>query len=123
MIAETQEDSNEGIQKQKSAGPYYYPSLFGLFEPLQLLLENEEDEVNRIGGYYHTALQAACAKSHMQIVLLLTKNDVNLDVQGGNFGSAINAAAALGHEEILIHLIKLEANLSLKDGNGKTSLV
>ena len=114
--------SDTGFLGEGPASSIYYLSLFGLFEPLQLLLKNGENEVNKTGGYYRSALQAACAEGHTTVVDLLTKENIDLDAQGGKFGSAINAAAALGYKEILYHLINLGASLILNNKDGQTTI-
>ncbi|KAK3896805.1 hypothetical protein C8A05DRAFT_48313 [Staphylotrichum tortipilum] len=63
---------------------------------VQTLLDSGTD-VNAQGGYYGTALQAACAQgseADLGLVTLLLQSGADVNAQGGYFGSALQAAAA-----------------------------
>jgi ankyrin repeat protein len=88
----------------KVASPLYYASLGGLIESARLLLEKGAD-VNAQGGGYGTAMQAASARGHDQIVQRLLEGGADVNAQGGYWGTALQAASIYGHDQI-VQLLK-----------------
>ena len=54
--------------------------------------------INAQGGYFGTALQAACYKGNARLVDLLLKKGADINAQGGYYGSALQAACSRGYE-------------------------
>ncbi|MCJ1379499.1 hypothetical protein MMC17_002600 [Xylographa soralifera] len=109
--------------EKEPATPTYYASMFGLVDTINFLQAQGVVELNKIGGRYGTALQAACAKGHTLVVALLTTLGADINLQGGQYGSALNAAAAMGHENIIQILVERKASLSIHDPRGRTSVI
>ncbi|OPB46410.1 hypothetical protein A0O28_0065310 [Trichoderma guizhouense] len=69
----------------------------GHIEMMQLLLDHGA-QVNAQGGYYGTALNAACARSFssdaIPTVRLLLEHGADVSIGGGEFGSALQAICA-----------------------------
>ncbi|KAJ6574280.1 hypothetical protein B0H19DRAFT_844193, partial [Mycena capillaripes] len=60
-------------------------------------------------GHYGSALQAASAGGHKDIVQLLIENGAEVNMQDGQFGGALQAASADGHKDIVQLLIENSA--------------
>jgi ankyrin repeat protein len=110
-------------------------SYLGLKEVVQLILSEEETDVNAYDGTYQdyssnygTALQAASAEGHGEIVhiLLDAGADVNLEGDGpygsGQYGNALFAALARGHKEIVEVLVNNGADVNARCGRSGQAL-
>jgi ankyrin repeat protein len=69
------------------------------------LLEHGAD-VNAQGGVYGTALQAASARGHAEIVRQLLERGADVNAQGGENGTALQDASDGGHAEIVRQLLE-----------------
>ena len=65
---------------------------------------------NHTGGFYGSALHAACFSGSSAIVKMLLKRHANVDTESGIFGTALRAAAFRGHEEIIHQLLDAGAD-------------
>jgi hypothetical protein len=65
--------------------PLYYASLTGLIEAVRLLLEKGADVNAQGGGDFDTALQAALARGHDQIVQRLLEDGADVNAAQGLF--------------------------------------
>jgi ankyrin repeat protein len=115
----------KGSEIVKSLGvvvpPLYYASRAGLAESVKLLLEKGAD-VNALaenhvsapaGNYYGTALQAAAARGHDQIVQRLLEKGADVNAPAGDdYGTALQAAAARGHDQIVQRLLEKGADVN-----------
>lgn len=92
----------QGHAGREPGTPFYYACLFGLAPVVDLLRGNEAININAIGGYYGTALQAVCVQQYTGIFdrLILYKADVT--ACGGFFGLPLNAATFRGN----IHMVE-----------------
>ncbi|KFA50460.1 hypothetical protein S40293_07886, partial [Stachybotrys chartarum IBT 40293] len=64
-----------------------------------------------VGGYYHTALQAAATSGNRKCVELLLEHHVNVNSgPGGVHGTALQAAAATGHDDVVRVLLEKQAD-------------
>jgi len=94
--------------------PLYYTASIGAFWLTKELLDlgygiNECSWSSEFG----TALQAATAHGHQDIVQLLIKRGADVNLKGGRLGSALVCAAAYGHIGIVKILLKKRADVDL----------
>jgi ankyrin repeat protein len=73
-------------------------------------------DVNPRGRCPVSAVQAAAAGGHMEIVQLLVDSGADVNTQGGLYGSAVQAAAAGGHMEIVQLLVDSGADVNTQGG-------
>ncbi|KAB5513482.1 hypothetical protein GE09DRAFT_980708 [Coniochaeta sp. 2T2.1] len=66
-------------------------------------------DVHTQGGYYGTALQAASAGGHKEVVEMLLGKGADVHTQGGYYGTALQAASAGGHKEVVQILLDYHA--------------
>lgn len=73
---------------------------------LVYLLENCADiEVNKTGGLFGTALQAAAYEGKTKGLRLLLEKGANVNIRGGKYGSALNAAVVKGYWDLVDMLL------------------
>lgn len=80
-------------------------SYLGLGLVAKRLVEDEHHEINGWCGFFGTALQAACAAGHTNVVKILVECGADVNVQTGFHGSPLQAAAACGYLEICEFLV------------------
>ena len=74
---------------------------------LKSLLSNRSGvDVNEQSGWYGSALQAALAKGHNEIVQLLLKREADMNVQCGHYGSALQVVLVNSYNEIVQLLLE-----------------
>ena len=93
----------------------YYACYVGLLAPAQDLIDKGAD-VNAKGGHYNSALSAASAAGHREIVELLLDKGADANAQGGIYGNALSAASARGHREIVELLLDKGADANVQHG-------
>jgi hypothetical protein len=94
--------------------------LYYLSKYLSASVPKEEiDAEHRSDG---SALQAASAGGHKEIVQLLLDKDANVDAQSGYYGSTLQAASARGHKEIVQLLLDKDANVDAQGGHYGSAL-
>ncbi|KAB5566910.1 P-loop containing nucleoside triphosphate hydrolase protein [Coniochaeta sp. 2T2.1] len=71
-------------------------SFLGLRLVVEDILAKENFDVNARGGYYGTALQAASAEGHKEIVGMLLEKGARINARGGYYDSALQAATEGG---------------------------
>lgn len=81
-------------------------SYLGLKQVIQDILREDKTDVNIPVGSYGTALQAALAQGHKEVVQLLLDEGADINLRGGNDITALQAALAGGHREIVQILVK-----------------
>ena len=74
----------------------YYASLLGMNAVVQKLL-NRGDEVDLIGGFCGTALQAAAYNNHVQVIMRLLEHDADVNAVSGYFGDALQSSSFRGN--------------------------
>ncbi len=87
-------------------------------ETVQLLLDGGAN-VNARGGYFGTALQAACARYplvDLGLVTLLLESGADVNAQGGEFGNALQASCYNGHEMVIATLLEAGADINAFGG-------
>lgn len=72
-------------------------SYFGLLEVAVHIVSREDVDINSQGGYFGTAVKAAAAQGHSDLVQTLLRRGANCDTGGGPFRTALLAAASKGH--------------------------
>ncbi|KAL7809038.1 ankyrin repeat-containing domain protein [Trichoderma gracile] len=70
------------------------------------LLENADLDVNKQGGLFGSALQAAAWTGKARVVRVLLDKGAHVNLRGGKYGSAINAAVLKGYYDIVEMLLK-----------------
>ncbi|SPO07333.1 uncharacterized protein DNG_10027 [Cephalotrichum gorgonifer] len=70
-------------------------------------------------GDYNTALVAASARGHKEIVEMLLEKGADINAQGGGgYGTALIAASARGYKEIVEMLLEKGADINARGGGG-----
>ncbi len=89
------------------------------FNAVKLLLDSGA-KVNARGGYFGTALQAACARSdpRVDLVTLLLERGADVNAQGGHYGNALQASCDNDDEGVVIATL-LEAGANINAFGGK----
>lgn len=98
-------------------GPLYYASLFNLPETMKALRYRYNLDINRIGGAFGTALQAACAKGNREAFDLLIQWGADVNIKAGRWGSALIAAVESHQESMIACLLEHGASSTLLSGN------
>ncbi|KAJ7609590.1 hypothetical protein DFH06DRAFT_1308876 [Mycena polygramma] len=88
----------------------------------QLLPKNEAG-VNAKGGEFSSALKAASARGHTEIVNLLLRHGADPNADGGISGTALQVASAFGHTEIVHLLLEKGADMNVAGGRAGNALV
>jgi ankyrin repeat protein len=127
-IFDSEEESSEKLGESSNdnhPSPLYYASLLGLIKTMEYL-QIQGLDLNRRGGKYGSALQAAAVNNHEHAVKFLLKHRADVNIPGGEFGSAIAGAAANGSTKdsavVVQLLIAAGADLSMADDGGRTAL-
>ncbi|KAJ7279550.1 ankyrin repeat-containing domain protein [Mycena rebaudengoi] len=106
---------------RNSLAPLYRCSLIGYREGVEYLLRNGAD-VNKVGGEFYYALQAASANGHTDVIRVLLKNGADINMAGGEYGSALQAAAVRGHTEVVGILCEKGADINTAGGSYGSAL-
>ncbi|KAJ3508361.1 hypothetical protein NMY22_g16642 [Coprinellus aureogranulatus] len=77
---------------------------------------------NLQGGFYHTALQAACRSEKLEVVNLLLKHGADPNLTGGFWGSALYACAYNNHVDCAQALLEHKADPNVRDQYGRIPL-
>ncbi|KAJ7239347.1 ankyrin repeat-containing domain protein [Mycena rebaudengoi] len=84
---------------------------------VQLLLDSRNDKekyINIVGGYYETALCAACVNEEFEVAELLVEEGAKAERAGKRFGSPLHVATLVGNTRIITLLL---GHLEDKDAN------
>ena len=79
-------------------------------------------DIDSKGGFYGTALQAACAARSKPLAEFLIENNADINATGGLFGSAIRAAVFYGEKDIVELLLRNDADINSQDKKSMTIL-
>jgi ankyrin repeat protein len=66
-----------------------------------ILLLDPGANVNSIGGYYGTALQAASWAGSKEVIRQLHAMGADINLQGGHYGNAVQDASCIGNKEVV----------------------
>ncbi|KAB2100885.1 hypothetical protein AG0111_0g10756 [Alternaria gaisen] len=92
--------------KSPSPTALYWAALFDLRQTVSLLCNSKSSQdINRVGGFHHTAFQAAAFRGNQKVVEILIASGADVNCNAGHFGTALRAAAFRGHEIIVDMLI------------------
>jgi hypothetical protein len=80
--------------------PLAHAAAEGDNEIVEFLVHKGAD-VNKVGGVWGTALQAAAYHRAAQLILFLLNNGAGVNAKGGRFGNALQAAVARDNEQIV----------------------
>ncbi|TAN44358.1 MAG: hypothetical protein EPN22_07690 [Nitrospirae bacterium] len=100
-----------------------------VFENIRLRFRNVEEIADKdndlisANPFGETALMAAAADGHIEIVKQLLKYGSAVNAKSKNGWSALSAAAMMGHSEVVDFLIAHGADMSSKDRFGQTALI
>ncbi|KAM0715549.1 hypothetical protein Q7P37_009047 [Cladosporium fusiforme] len=90
-------------------------------EAVRWLLE-QGAEVDKTFGSTCNALQKACAKGYVQIVLVLLEHGADVNLQSEQHGNALQAASEEGHTSVVKILIDHGANVDARGRESHTAL-
>lgn len=76
-------------------------SYLGLKLVIKDISVEEKTGINVQGGPFGTALRAASAQGHKEVVQVLLDKNADVNAQGGPYGTALEAASAQGHKEVV----------------------
>lgn len=114
---------HRGVEKRGS--PLQRACYHGDFEAVQILL-NSGTDVNAKGGYYGTALQAACAaprwETDVNLLTLLLERGTDVNAQGGHFGNALQASCYEHNLEFTAKLLEWGADVNSFGGEYGSAL-
>ena len=96
--------------KENPATSFYYACQFGLVPAMDFLHNNEDLDINCVGGQYGTPLQAVCTEGYTEAFEYLIQWKADVTVRGGQFGNALNAAAYHGRINMVKVLLGLGAS-------------
>jgi ankyrin repeat protein len=88
---------------------------------LWLLIDNGAN-IDAEAGRHGTALKAASAEGHKEVVQLLLDNGANVNAEGGHYGSPFQAASPGGHKETVQLLLDKGADVDARGGVEGTAL-
>jgi ankyrin repeat protein len=96
-------------------------SFLGLKQVSREMLRNENPDVNAEGGYYDTALQAASAEGHSEIVQMLLDHGANVNAKGRRSSTMVEAASVEDYSDIVM-MYNLGTNINTASGGYSTAL-
>ncbi|KAJ7182463.1 ankyrin repeat-containing domain protein [Mycena crocata] len=109
-------------ESQSDTSPALYVASFLGIGPVVSALLEQGATVNTPGGYYGTALQAACWEGHIETARLLLGEGANINLRGGFCETALVAACHRGHIDIVRLLLGEGANVNAEGGNYGSAL-
>lgn len=105
-------DREDGKRSSIVPTSLYYASSLGLYNIVCGLIVDTSADVNAYGGTHGTALQAAAAHGHKEVVQLLIDRGANVNAKGGADVNALQAAVIHGHKEAVQLLLNHGANVN-----------
>lgn len=115
LLLKANADPNSGARPRDNQTPLQIASARGYGEIVQLLLNARADfdaQLEKQGGQYRTALQAAVMNGHQHIAELLVEVGADVNAQGGEGGTALQAAVARGDEKTVDLLLDAKADFT-----------
>jgi hypothetical protein len=104
------------------ARPLYHAAFFGFPEIVERLALNYPQFVNAISGSWGTALHAASAAGHVELVRLLLKCGADVDARGSKNRSPLQLATLHGRLNVVQCLLDRGADANFQDGDQVTPL-
>ena len=115
-------DRRQGSTYTRRASAFYYACLLGLYGAMDHLYINGKAELNAIGGFWGTPLQAVSAKGDMIALRRLVKWGAKVGMVGGDLGSALNAAAYFGQTKMVKVLLNSDSGTSIPDEQKQSAI-
>ncbi|KAJ6537649.1 ankyrin repeat-containing domain protein [Mycena capillaripes] len=84
---------------------------------VRMLISKGADTNAPEGHIIGTALQAAAANAHIEVIRILLENAADVNAQGGCYGTALQAASLHGHSRVVRLLIKKGADVNIQRGD------
>jgi hypothetical protein len=91
-------------------------------EILNILLESGLD-INAVGGYRGSAIQAAAYTDNIETVKYLLSRGADINLAGGRHGCALQAAVCRNNDKVAKFLVKHGANVNIEGGKYGTVLI
>ena len=125
LVIQFMRPQNHGFEKwkklhepsfiQSSGTPFYYACESGLVSVMESLHKNENIDVNTLGGYHSTSLQATCAMGHLEAFERLLSWKASISTLGGDFQNALSVAAHFGRRYMVERLLEVTVPASVSD--------
>ncbi|KAK7456363.1 hypothetical protein VKT23_010610 [Stygiomarasmius scandens] len=116
-------DSGAKFQLVKECQPSLWDAAYkGHLGVIKFLIEKGAD-VNAVGGFYGTALQAAASQGHLDVVKFLVEKGADVNAVGGEYGTALQAAASQRHLDVVKFLHEKGADVNAVGGYFGTALL
>ena len=104
------------------AVPLYYATLCGFHDLVEHLVAAHLEDVNAIGGYHHTAVNAALITGNVEIALLLLEHGADVNIVDAEGWTPLLRASQSGRRDDVELLLKHHANVNLQERDGDTAL-
>ena len=104
------------------AVPLYYATLCGFHDLVEHLVAAHPEDVNAIGGYRHTAVNAALIIGNVEIALLLLEHGADVNIVDAEGWTPLLRASLSGRRDDVELLLKHHANVNLQERPGDTAL-
>ncbi|KAN0130448.1 hypothetical protein V8E53_011711 [Lactarius tabidus] len=95
----------------------YYASFFGFPHTIEKLIRDHSEHVNLRGGPIGTALHAASAMNHLNVVQLLLRHGADINASGMWGRTPLLFASVRGHLEVVRWLLEHGADVNAKDAD------
>lgn len=102
---DTQSSESTTHPREPDVVPLYYAALCGFLDIVEHLIHAHPEDVNARGGKHVTPLHAALYMGHLDVALLLLKNDADVESRGVEGQTPLHMASDRGYKEIVEFLI------------------
>jgi len=106
----SEESSYPDRPEQPRVVPLYYAALYGLRGLVERLLTAHPQDLNAVGGYWGSPLNAALGAGHLDIALFLL--DRGADEENGGWKTGLYSASSRGYADVVRSLINRVADLN-----------
>jgi ankyrin repeat protein len=109
--------------EKPDALPLYYAALCGFRDIIQRLISTRPEEVNARGGRHVTPLHAALARGHLEVVLFLLENGIDVDTRDNKGATPLHLASRSRDARVMTALLDRGADPNSVTDQRKTSLL
>ncbi|CAN9388993.1 unnamed protein product [Alternaria alternata] len=111
------------FDNRQDASALYWAAIFGLNQTASLLCKSKStQDINKVGGIFHAALQAAALCGNEKVVEIPIASGADVNCKGGFYGTALHAAVFSGNTKIVDMLIANGADVDCEGGLYGTAL-